>query len=66
MRYVRLLRSYRMFQSTVCRSISRTSAKYTMSFFRLFLRAREMSERTSSAAVALMMRFIVVSTLSSS
>ena len=55
-----------MFQFTVCRSISRTFAKYTMSFFRLFLRAREMSEHTSSATVALITRFIVVSTLNSS
>ena len=65
-RYVRLLRSYRMFQSTLYRSISRTSAKKTMSFFRFFLRAWEISERTSNATVALMMRFIVVSTLNSS
>ena len=46
--------------------MSRTFAKKTMSFFKLCLRAREMSARTSSATVALMTRFIVVSTLNSS
>ncbi len=59
----------RVIKATVAllvRSDITRARKKTMSFFRLFLRALVMSERTSSATVSLMTRFIVVSTENSS